>query len=910
MTKEQAKKKIQKLIERYESLTPEAKRMNEATTISRFIRPLFEALGWNFEEDVFPENKVSKGRVDFCFKINGTTKFYVEAKPLKADLDDPKHIQQAINYAWLKAVGWAILTDFEEIKVFYPTDGALPVPAFSLKMGDYLKFFDELWLLSKDAFTRGEFDQYAERHGHKPTRIDVGKQLSRDLIEWRKHLTNQFRIANQDKKPISKEVLDEGVQKILDRLIFIRTCEDRGIETENKLRSTYRIWEDRGRKPGNFLASLTKLFDEYAKNYNSGLFEYHPCVEWEAFTDTFDPIIRGLYTTKNGQEYDFSAIGSDVMGAVYEQYLGYLQESPDVDATKKKRKSQGIYYTPAFVVEYIVQNTLGQLLKKKSKEEINDLKILDPACGSGSFLIRVFEYLVDYYEKEKNKPKFKKDTHLGVIEQKLREQGKYDELSMAQKLEILKKNIYGVDLDYQAIEITKLNLLLSATDREIKLPYLNNIKCGNSLIDNPKVAGDKAFNWQEEFHEVMKNDGFDVIIGNPPWGATLNTVEKQYFRKNYQTGRRIIDTFALFVEKSINFLKQDGILGLILPDIVLLKNYPEARKLILKTSKILEVFHTGMIFGGVNIDTVCIILQKTKEQNDKECKGHKIVVYRSQKDYQDRKNYLVNQKWFKEEDYCKFNLFFTPETLNLKKKLFKRSDRLGKLFGVHEGIHSGNIRNKLFLKEKINKNCKKLIFKGDEVKSYGLKWGNYFVNYSPTLIDKQKNRYANLSSKKFFENPKVLIRRTEDKVVATLDDRKYYVSNNLFTLTPKSKTQYSLKFILAILNSRLISWYFNFIQPRKGRLFAELKINHIDSFPLSRIDFSNSEEKLKHDELVKLAEKMLKLNEDLQSVIKGTNHCQKINSEIQKTDRQIDQMVYELYGLTPEEIKIVEELGK
>ena len=198
-----------------------------------------------------------------------------------------------------------------------------------------------------------------------------------------------------------------------------------------------------------------------------------------------------------------------MLGNIYEQYLGVILTKIGKRAKLKEshahRKEQGIYYTPTYIVDYIVRNTLGELLKDK-KIDASKIRVLDPACGSGSFLIKAFDILNEHHaRKDKN---YNQKTLAG------------ENIAYSAKERILKNNIYGVDLDKQAVEIAQLNLLLKIAEKGHRLPLLQeNIKNGNSLIDDHNIAGDKAFNWQQQFKSVMSEGGFDVVIGNPPYGA-------------------------------------------------------------------------------------------------------------------------------------------------------------------------------------------------------------------------------------------------------------------------------------------------------------------------------------------------------------------------------------------------------
>src|SRR3989338_2468536 len=231
MDKEQAKKKIEELGERYEKLSgAEIRAQKEEKTKQVFIRPLFEALGWNFEngDEVSPEETITGMRADYEFRINGITRFYLEAKPLKADLDKEEYAKQAIRYSWNKGVTWAVLTDFESIKVFNAKAESKLLQdklVFEISYTEYQSDFDRLWLLSKESFKSDALDKYAEKYGKKVKKLTVNEKLYSDLKKAREILTKSFKIWNQQ---LDQEMLEEGVQRILDRLVFIRVLEDKG----------------------------------------------------------------------------------------------------------------------------------------------------------------------------------------------------------------------------------------------------------------------------------------------------------------------------------------------------------------------------------------------------------------------------------------------------------------------------------------------------------------------------------------------------------------------------------------------------------------------------------------------------------------------------------------------------------
>ena len=888
MTKEQAKEKIQKLIERYQQLSAqEIKTMNEENTKNKFIRPLFETLGWDFEEDVLLEDHVSNGRVDYNFQINGKTKFFLEAKPLKADIDDLGHAKQTTNYAWLKNVNWAVLCDFEGIRVFYPAERGQAKAFLRLDYKNYISSLDDLWLLSKESFKQNLIEAQAEKWGIKPEQIKVSDQLSEDMSAWRQNLYENFQTWNPK---LTDSQLDDGVQKILDRFIFIRSAEDRGLEN-NSLRSEYRIWEEKGRK-GNFLAYLKPIFAEYKKNYNSGLFDDHLCMEWEVESESFAEIINGLYKSKNGQEYDFSIIDADVLGGVYEQYLGHLlSKADDGDVSKKKRKSQGIYYTPSFIVDYIVQNTLGKVLEEKSQEEIANLKILDPACGSGSFLIKAFDYLASHQvQKEKDK-KFDLKTKLGRLEKAFRNRDGVKTLSTTDKMEILRNNIYGVDLDQQAVEIAQLNLMLKTLDRKQELPHLNNIRCGNSLIDDPKIAGDRAFNWNEQFSEVMRNGGFDIIIGNPPYVNLANIKEpdvRNFLQKNYKTAKNKSDLYSFFVEKALLLLKDNGTLGFIVSDSWLsTDSFSEFRKFLVNNAVIYELTKLPLgTFKNAIVTPVLIFLKKGKTSRDNRIN----LTEFENNEFTKISNYLTYDSVINSPNY---NFSFDSQ-INFKISTLK----LGKIAKFSLGIKTSDDKKFIFDK-KTDSTCYKLL-RGKDAYRYGYKYANKYIWYRPELMMKKVG--AGPRKLEYFLKPKLFIKDIASEISATFDENDY-LSTDTLSLIYDTAGGYNLKYILSLLNSKLINkWYL--INFSSG---LHIKINELQEIPVPIINLNSPKEKIKHDNLVKMVDQILKLNKELQMVEKGSNRWNQISSEIQKTDKLIDQKVYELYGLNKKEIQIIED---
>ena len=616
---ENAKQRIKELVDNYIRLAEEKRigKYNEEMTKKDFILPLFEALGWNVynkpnkTDYVSAEETISKKRVDYGFKINGIPKFLLEAKAIPKDLNKTKYAVQAINYSWHKGCTWAVLTDFEGIKVFnaeWKSENVSENLFLDLNWSNYLDYFDDLWLLSKDSFEKGLLDKKAERYGKKSKKISVDKQLLADFTRFREMLSKDITKSNQD-KGLTEEDLDESVQRILDRLIFIRNCEDRELEAK-ELMPAVREWESRGIK-GQLLKLLRAVFDYFNDQYNSKLFQKHLCDELDVSDEVLNEVVNGLYQTKDKTVYyDFSAIEADVLGSIYEQYLGHILKKTakraKVTESHVRRKEHGIYYTPPYIVDYIVRNTLGDLLKRKRPKDVEKIRVLDPACGSGSFLIKSFDILNEYWkDKDKDYAQAQLDTT---------GQG----TTFTRKVKVLQNNIFGVDLDKQAVEIAQLNLLLKIAEKGHRLPLLQqNIKCGNSLIDDPEFAGDKAFDWEEEFKEIEEEGGFDVVIGNPPYvsikGIDFNI--RRYYEVKYTTAIGRFDLYALFIDRAFQLVRNRGFISFIMPAKYLNNiQFAQSRKLLIENGNISVVFIDDKVFSDASVDSIIIVFQKTNKK--------------------------------------------------------------------------------------------------------------------------------------------------------------------------------------------------------------------------------------------------------------------------------------------------------
>jgi len=506
---EKAKSEIKILVDKYEREKSNGRleSYSEEQTKNDFILRLFKALGWDVYNEhgntLTAEEKASKGFVDYAFRINDIPKFFVEAKSFKAGVDKEDYALQAINYSYHKSTTWAILTNFEKIRVFnadWKGMDSLQIQFYSLNCENFISDFDQLLLLSRESMLQGLLDKQAEKWGKKVRKTPIDKQLLYDFNEFREMLTKSILRKNESLNLTSDE-LDESVQHMIDRLIFIRTVEDREIEPRRLLTLA------REDNKGNLWKKLSQLYRDFDEMYDSNLFATHDCEKLVIDDDILETVIKRLHETDDHTiRYNFAAIDADVLGNVYEQYLSHIlkktKKSAILQDGSAKRKEEAIYYTPTYVVDYIIKNTVGVLVKDKN-QNYKKLKIIDPSCGSGSFLIKALDYLISF------------DADIEKFQELKTEL--YGKGLTTERFYYLKNNIFGVDLDQKAVEIAQLNLMLRSTERKERLPQLQcNIRLGNSLITKSE-SSDKNMDWKEKFPQVFQSGGFDVAVGNPPY---------------------------------------------------------------------------------------------------------------------------------------------------------------------------------------------------------------------------------------------------------------------------------------------------------------------------------------------------------------------------------------------------------
>jgi hypothetical protein len=634
----------------------------ETPTREQFINPLFEALGWNVrslglsevEKEVVLEHPLqvagSTKSIDYAFRLNGINRFVVEAKPPHKNLAaDPQPANQVRRYGWNLALPLGIVTDFEEFAVYdcrirpSGSEDARAGRVAYYRFTDYAAKWEEIAsLFGRDSVLAGSVEQWALSAEAPRGVIPVDAAFLSDMNQWREMLARDIASENRN---LSDAELNYAVQVTLDRIIFLRICEDRGLEREGDLL-------DATRAEGSTYENLLSIFYRADLRYNSGLFHFRTERDRRG-PDELTPnisvgdtalkwIVGSLYGPRN--VYEFRAIPADILGRVYEQFLGKVivrrGSDAQIDDKPEVRRKGGVYYTPEWVVNYIVEETLGPLVRGASRADVGRLRVLDPACGSGSFLIAAYQYLLDWhldFYTSRDTARFRREVERDAF-------GNW-RLTLPERRRVLLNNIYGVDIDPQAVEVAKLSLLLKVIEGERQmvlavgrlLPDLSdNIRRGNSLVETDLAAhldtgalsdsdwnGLSPFDWTASFPAVMSGGGFDAVIGNPPyfgidsvWGA--GDSRAAYLKAKYQdihTDKT--DVLFYFLYRALQLSKRE--VGVIVSRAFL--EAVKAKKLrgwITSSAHVREIvdFRDAQVFPGVGITTAILRLTKVTRSDD------------------------------------------------------------------------------------------------------------------------------------------------------------------------------------------------------------------------------------------------------------------------------------------------------
>jgi type I restriction-modification system DNA methylase subunit len=987
----EALKQISNLVERFER-NIEAYRSpayNETQLRREFIDPFFEALGWDVTnkagyaeqyKDVIHEDAIKIAGAtkapDYCFRIGGVRKFFLETKKPSIDIKSqtsPAH--QLRRYAWSAKLPISILTDFEELAIY---DCRLrPKPSDKPSIGrvrlytytQYIDSFEEIYnLLSKESVLKGSFDKFAEFDRQKRGTTEVDAEFLREIESWREAIAKDIAIRNPK---LSVRELNYAVQITIDRIIFLRMCEDRGIEKYGQIQSLLNGTSTYHR--------LREIFYHADDKYNSGLFDFSMdrlTPELKIDDNPLKEIFKNLYYPES--PYEFSVLGADILGHVYEQFLGKVIRLTEghrakVEEKPEVRKAGGVYYTPTYIVDYIVKNTVGKLCESKTPRKISSFRILDPACGSGSFLLGAYQYLLDYHRDwyQKDGPqKYTKEIYQGY--------GGQWHLTTQEKKRILLNNIFGVDIDPQAVEVTKLSLLLKVLEgenqdtlerqmklfKERALPDLgNNIKCGNSLIgpdfysvgaglalplfDKEEMYRINPFDWEKEFPEIMKQSGFDAVIGNPPYVRQEGLGEaKIYFQSHYKAFRPTADLYVNFIERGLGLLKKTGLFGMIVSNKWLRAAYGKPlREFLSNNSSILQLIDlAGLpVFAKATVRTIILICSPTQKQrvtirylaplplDDFRTinTGEQLQEFVSERALELSVSSLSPDGWSLSGRKTR-QVIEKIKQVSAPLKIFMQ---MNPLFGIKTGLNQAFIIDNQTRKHLITEDSKsseiiRPLLTGRDVRRYDIRFADRYLIW--TYIDVPIEKYPAIFKhlKQFqpqlqkrwdkgnhwwelracdyydeFKKPKIIYPDIATTCRFAIDRNGYFSSNTTYFI-PKDDL-----YLLGILNSKLGQFYFSDVcagLEGGGLTYLRFFGQYLEGFPVRTINISNSSDKAHHDKMVKLVEPMLSLHKQL-AAAKTPDDKTRIQRQIDTTDQQIDHLVYELYEITEEEIRIVED---
>jgi len=973
---------------------------NETQVRREFIDPFFEELGWDVAnkqgyaeayKDVIHEDAIKVGGVtkapDYCFRVGGARKFFLEAKKPSVNVQEDIHsAYQLRRYGWSAKLPLSILTDFEEFAVYdcrmkpVKTDKGSHSRILYLKYTDYADRWEEIaGIFSRDAILKGSFDKFAESNKIKKGTAEVDAAFLQEIERWRELLARNIALRNPN---LSQRELNFAVQQTIDRIVFLRICEDRGIEAYGGLMAL--------RNGENVYKRLFHLFNRADAKYNSGLFHFSKekgrenCDNLTPSLQIDDKPLKDIFNNLYYPEspYEFSVLSADILGQVYEKFLGKvirltaghqakIEEKPEV------RKAGGVYYTPDYIVGYIVKNTVGKLVEGKKpgpRGGVRHLKILDPACGSGSFLIGAYQFLLDWHRDEyiNDGPENWSKGKTPRIYQSRKGEWR---LTTDERKRILLNNIYGVDIDHQAVEVTKLSLLLKVLEGEDEqsigkqmslfqervLPDLsNNIKCGNSLIgpdfydhqqmslfDEEEIYRLNAFDWNAEFAEIMKDGGFDAVIGNPPYVRQESLTDfKPYFEKRFSVYNGVADLYVYFIEKGVSLLRQGGFFSYIVANKWFRANYGKPLRQWMKQQHILEIIDFGdlPVFKQATTYPCIIIIQKKAPGPTFRASIIKTLDFSDLQAHVSQYRHDVRQDTLDESGWSLAN----QNTQDVFGKLRKIGVPLGEYvngeiyYGIKTGLNDAFVidnttREKLIADDPKSTEVIKPFLAGRDIKRYQQVASEKYVIFARRGIDIEKyaairNYLARFKERLMprpkdwkgeqwqgrkpgayqwyeiqdtvdyyaeFEKPKIIVPAIVKSASYAFDVDGFY-SNDKTTIIPT--TDY---YLLGLIGSKVLDYYMHSISSTKQGGYFEYKPMYISKLPIRTINFDDPVDVVRHDQIVSLVDQMLELNKRLaESKVPQTTEM--LRRQIESTDRQIDQLVYRLYDLTEEEIKIVE----
>ena len=917
---------------------------NETQLRREFVDPFFELLAWDMSnrkgyaeayKEVVHEDAVKVGggtkAPDYAFRVGGVRKFFVETKAPHRNLKtDPDPAFQLRRYAWSAKLPLSILTDFEEFSVYdtrfrpHKSDNAATARVLYLRYTDYTSRWNDVGsIFSRDALLTGAFDKFAESKKPRRGTAEVDASFLGEIETWRESLARHLALRNPH---LGLRPLNFAVQRTIDRIVFLRICEDRGIEPYGQLMALL--------TGTNVYQRLAAIFGRADSRYNSGLFHFRQepgrsePPDTQALTLTIDDkilrnIISRLYYPDS--PYEFSVLSADILGQVYEQFLGkVIRLTPGrrakVEEKPELRKSAGVYYTPTNVVEYLIQHTVGALLDEaRSPRKVASLRILDPACGSGSFLIRAYQWLLDWhlswYQKD-GAAKHARGSNAKVYEGP----GGEWRLTTAERKRILTNSIYGVDVDPQAVEVTKLSLLLKVLEGESgdrlesqlklfserALPDLGgNIKCGNALVgtdffdgqqpaffDEDDIYRINAFDWHAEFPDAGGVAGFSAVVGNPPYlsfsgrqAVKIDDRLREYYARRYP-GAGWHTSHGLFVAKAHYLTSR--MVGLIVPDQVgHLDGYESLRATVTELSSLVTVRYWGeSVFPGVVTPALTLVTDKAHRGGSaiETADGARVGC-----------RILAGSPWTPPSPHAK-----------LIEKLRDQAASLDTCF-ADPGVHTGNCSKKLILACDEAPADSVPVLEGKQVERYVCRRPTKALRLGYKVA---KGEYFTIRPRERYRNASFVIRQTAGHPIVGPRLHAEHFRNSLLALYPPDDGR-DVRFVVGILNSRLMRYVYKVtVRESSQKAFPQVKVRSLRSLPIRAVDPESERDTRSHDLLVRRVQQLIELHALVET--RETDHeRQVLTRRLRGLDREVDRLVEGVYGLSESEVaQVIHYLGE
>lgn len=967
---------------------------------SEFLRDLFvNVLGYTlkptkgFNLTREKKNESDSGKADGAIWLNDKVVGVIELKDHKTT--DLKSVEkQAFQYkVQNKDAKYVIISNFEKLRLYI--DNATEYREWNLFTMTETDFEELYCCLAWIQVQKGIAIQMKKASVSEEK--NVTETLYKDYSSFKRELFEDILKNNPVQEGDEKEwqlLLYKKTQKLLDRLLFIFFAEDGGLLPPNLMLQILNEWQKI--KDFDIDISLYQRIKQYfgyldvgnlKKDifaYNGGLFRTDKVLDDLIISDEL------LHRhTKKLSGYNFkSDVDVNILGHIFEHSLSEIEEvtqrimGVEIDASKSKRRKDGVFYTPPYITKYIVENTVGKLCAEKKQEMgieekeyfsnkkrqkqtklhlleklrnyrewLLQITILDPACGSGAFLNAALSFLMD-------------EHHL-IDEMEAKVTGHTMFIPDIEN-SILENNLFGVDINEESVEIAQLALWLRTAKPQRKLSSLSeNIKCGNSLISDPAIADDKSFDWEKEFPQVFAKSGFDIVIGNPPYvfaRDNMSDMVKDFYEREYISAKYQINTYIIFMELSVRLCKKNGLIGLIIPNSWLMTYSGESLRRFLvdnvTVDKIVNLY--GKSFDDANVETVISIFQYKKSDNN-----HLIEIFKTEetkKTFDFLHSKLQNE--FIKNEKCEFFVFKDENSVNIIEKIKINSRGLDEVASVKAGLQAyekgkgtpkqsvEDVKSRPYdFNYQYNNETYKYL-DGSNVLRYGINWTGAWLWYGKHLA---APRTINL-----FTDEKIIIREITNEyphcinAVYTKDTYLYNRSN--IAVVKREGENISLLYILSLLNSTLMSYYFKKNTAKAERkLFPKVILNDLRLFPIKNRTLQGQEP------FINLANQMLDLNKQLQEKrnlflrrlsdnfegIKITgalstfdylkfadflkelkkqkiilkliqqdeweeyfnnyrSACHQLSEQITETDKEIDLRVYKLYGLTYDEVLIVD----